>query len=274
MQPTESPSVPELVDAWEAVLLTPLTLCADLSEQQWSAATPCPGWSVGDVVAHMADVEGVLAGLDRPVHTPDWDSLPHVQGDVGRFTEVGVDAARGTPRADVLAGLHDVAQVRRSQLDALDDDAQVISPFGRPTSLERLVRMRTFDLWAHEQDIRAGLGLDGDWSSDAAVVSYQQISKAMLAVWPSVEPPVGSVVHVIVTGPGVAGEIWAANAGEGRGVVTESVSEPHVTLELSWPDYARLSCGRITAADARDRVKIHGDIALGERLLAELAITP
>lgn len=274
MQPTDAPSVPELVVAWEDVLTSPLDLCADISDDQWHAPSLCPGWTVADVVAHMADVERFLAGLPSPEHTPDWDALPHVRGDVGRFTEVGVDALRGAPRAEVLDRLREVAVVRRSQLDALPPDAEVLSPFGRPTSLERLVRMRTFDLWAHEQDIRAGLQRDGGWGSDAAVVSFQQIAKAMLAVWSSIDAPAGAVVHLAVTGPGVEGDVWAATDGAGRGSVPEPGADATVEIELSWPDYALLSCGRITPADVRVPLVVRGDEQLAERLLAELAITP
>ena len=76
--------------------------------------TPCPGWSVGDVVAHLIDIEQLMAGSPRPDHEPDWASLPHVQADFGRFTEVGVDCRRAHAREDVLAELQETIALRRS----------------------------------------------------------------------------------------------------------------------------------------------------------------
>lgn len=274
MEPTDAPSVPALVDIWEQALRLPLTLCADISDEQWQAPSLCPGWSVGDVVAHMGDVDGFLAGLPRPDHVPDWDRLPHVVNDVGRFTEIGVDAARGRDRDEVLATLREVARTRRAQLDLLPDDAEVLSPFGRPTTLERLVRMRTFDLWAHGQAIRAGLGDDSGWDSDAAVVSYQQMSRGLLALWSGLDAPDGAVVHLVVTGPGVEAEAWAVTDGAGRGAVAEPVDDPLVELELSWPDYALLSCGRIGPQQVRVPIAVRGDAALADQLVAALAVTP
>jgi uncharacterized protein (TIGR03083 family) len=274
MRPTDAPTVPELIDVWEATLLEPVTLCADLTDAQWHAPSLCPGWEVADVVAHMADIDGMLAGLPRPDHEPDWDRLPHVANEVGRFTEIAVDAARGSDPADLLARLREVAAVRRAQLDALPVDAEVLSPFGRPTTLERLVRMRTFDLWAHTQDVRAGIGADGGWGSDGAVVSFQQISRSLMVVWSSLDAPAGAVVHLVVTGPGIEADVWASTDGAGRGAVSGPVPDPAVELELSWPDYALLSCGRITADETRAPVVMRGDADLGGRLVAELAITP
>ena len=49
----------------------------------------------------------VLEGGVRPDHQPDWDRLPHVSSDFGRFAEVGVDRRRGATRAAVIAELRD-----------------------------------------------------------------------------------------------------------------------------------------------------------------------
>lgn len=274
MQPTDSPSVPELIDVWEAELCTPLDLCAGLVDEQWHAPTPCPGWDVADVVAHMGDVDGFLTGQPRPDRQPDWDRLPHVRNDVGRFTETGVDARRGAPPEQLLAELRELAAARRAQLDALPVDAEVLSPFGRPTTLERLIRMRTFDLWAHEQDIRAALGLDGGWDTDGAVVSYQQMTRALLALWPQVGAPERAVVHLRVTGPGISGDTWVVGGADGRSAFCRPVDDPTVEVTMSWPDYAMLSCGRIALESARERITVRGDVDLAERLLAELVITP
>ena len=187
---------------------------------------------------------------------------------------IGKPDNEGMTFDDLLARLREVAAVRRAQLDALPVDAEVLSPFGRPTTLERLVRMRTFDLWAHVQDVRAGIGADGGWGSDGAVVSFQQISRSLMVVWSSLDAPAGAVVHLVVTGPGIEADVWASTDGAGRGAVSGPVPDPAVELELSWPDYALLSCGRITADETRAPVVMRGDADLGGRLVAELAITP
>ena len=128
--PTDStdPTDTDLILTWNAALDALVALCEPLTPEQWAAQTPCPGWSVADVVAHTIDTEAFVGGLPRPEHTPDWDDLPHATGDFGRFTEVGVDARRGRAQDEVLAELRATVALRRAQLDALVPGAEVIGP--------------------------------------------------------------------------------------------------------------------------------------------------
>ena len=197
-----APTVPELLDIWQSALETVVALGAAATDEQWQLPTPCPGWSVGDVVAHLVDIEQMMAGSARPEHEPDWSSLPHVQADFGRFTEVGVDVRRAHAREDVLAELQETIELRRSQLDAVPEGAEVIGPFGNPTTMDRLLRIRIFDTWAHQQDIRAALGQDDGWDTPAAAVSQEQIVRALPYVWArTVGAPEGTTVRIEMTGP-------------------------------------------------------------------------
>jgi hypothetical protein len=62
----------------------------------------------------------------------------------------------------------------------------------------------------------------------------------------------------------------------GRGTVDGSPSlGPLVTLTTDWETYARMACGRVRpkSKKAADRLKIEGDHALAERILANFAVT-
>jgi uncharacterized protein (TIGR03083 family) len=275
--PGEDPTIPELVDAWQDTLTGVLRLAESLTDDEWRLPTPCPGWSVGDVVVHCLDIEQALAGRPRPDHVIDVSLFPHIRGPVGEQTELGVDARRGDPRADVLDDLRDVIGPRRAQLDATAPDEPVPGPFGRPTTLERLVRVRTFDIWVHVQDIRSAIGRDGDWDTPGAVISLQQITRAVPFAWSrNVEAPAGATVRVQVTGPGLFADTSADVDEDGQGRTISTVTEPTVGLVASWPDVMRLACGRIATDDPglRARITLTGDAALGEALLPGLTITP
>lgn len=275
MDPRHEPSRAELLDIWQGELDTIADLASTLDDEQWSALTPCPGWTVGDLVAHLTDIEMMLAQEPRPDHEPDWASLPHATGDIGRFTEVGVDWRRGRPQEDVIDELRATTRSRRATLDSLAADETVLSPFGRPTSVERLMRVRTLDAWVHEQDIREAIGQPGGMDSDAAILTLQQFLQGLPKVWAKqAQAPAGSVVHLVVADVGRGVEAWATVDAEGQGVACDPTPDPTVTVTLTWQDYLTLSAGRAPVASVRGRIATEGDAALGEALLASMVQTP
>ena len=278
MQTTAAaPTVPELLDIWQSALETVVALGAAATDEQWHLPTPCPGWSVGDVVAHLVDIEQMMAGSARPEHEPDWSSLPHVQADFGRFTEVGVDVRRAHAREDVLAELQTTIELRRSQLDAVPEGAEVIGPFGNPTTMDRLLRIRIFDTWAHQQDIRAALGLDDGWDTPAAAVSQEQIVRALPYVWArTVGAPEGTTVRIEMADPVLPRDVAVTAVAEGKGVDVAPGPDATVWLTASWPDLMRLACGRVDPDEPglRSRIVVRGDETLAAALLPALSITP
>ena len=276
------PDAPEMIDIWQEAATRVADLADQVGDGQWTAPTPCPGWSVADVVAHVIDIEQLLAGSPRPEHAetwqePDWAALPHAQGDFGRFTEIGVDHRRGRSRAEVVAELRATVSERRGQLDAVPPGADVIGPMGNPTTLDRLLRMRILDIWMHEQDIRAATGLNGGWDSRPAWISYQQIRAALPVVWSKkVGAPGGDVVRIDVTGPGVVATMAAVTGPDGRGALIDPPELAAVALRVSWPDLVSLAAGRVDPADpaVEARLSLDGDPGLGEALLKALTITP
>ncbi len=272
----------ELIDAWEAALRDDLELAASLSDEDWARPSPCPGWSAGDLVAHLADVESHVSGEPRPDHQPDWATLPHAAGDpFSEFTELGVDYRRGRSRAEVVQELRDRIPVRRAELDAVPDGGEVPGLMGEPVPLKRLLRMRTFDAWVHAQDIRAAVARDGGWGGPAALVAFQQMTRALPYVWGrNLKAPAGSTVRITITGPELEADLGAVVDPEsGRGAECPPMDSPTVHLTVGWPDYMRLSCGRIDPDDPGLRERIHlvtdsDSGGLGEGLLRALSIAP
>lgn len=266
-----------MIAVWEGSLLALHDAAATADDAGWATPTECPGWTVGDVVAHVIGIERALGGLADPPHEPDWSALPHVTDDFGRFTEVAVDLRRGRPRASVLDELLDTVDQRREQLLAgpLDVAAEVPGVTGRPTPIVRFLGTRIFDVWAHEQDVRRALRTPGHLGSPAAWVSADRLVAALPYVWgKAVAAPAGSSVRLDVTGPGVVARATAVVGEDGRAVAVRDadVPDPTVTLTVAWPDYVALGCGRVPPGATAARVG--GDADLGARLLASLAVTP
>lgn len=140
------------------------------------------------------------------------------------------------------------------------------------------MRMRCFDIWVHDQDIRSGLGIPGDLDSLAAVVAARQMLSGLARSWAkSVKPESHQTARLIIEAPGLqfAVELLLDEEGRGRAVVLSDEDPPgHATTSLatSWSNFAAGCTGRVTFNPAD--VTITGDTDLADRLLASLNIAP
>ena len=78
--------------AWRESCDRALALCLELDPDDWDRPTDLPGWTVRDVLAHLAHIETVLADGD-----PDADESSAGGREVfPEWTNRGVEARRGT----------------------------------------------------------------------------------------------------------------------------------------------------------------------------------
>ena len=174
----------ELFAAWRSASADFIDLVTPLSQDEWDLPTALPGWTVGDIVAHVGWLEGLLVGEMDPPHEPDWSALPHAQSDFGKITEVPVDLRRAWTREAVLVELADRVAQRTAVLEDGPHDAthEVMGPFG-PAPLGRVLRMRTLDTWVHEQYIRDALGRPGHLDTPGAQATASQLLPGLGKVW-------------------------------------------------------------------------------------------
>ena len=250
-------------------------LAAGLDPERARRATGCPGWSVRDHVAHITDLESILVGRQRPVHTLP-EGLPYIRNQPGEFMELGVDARRSVPLADLLAEYREVTAERLAQLDGLEDsqlDAMGRGFFG-DSKVRSLLAIRVFDVWSHEQDMRRALGQPGGLDGVAAAHSRERmLMGAANRIQDRVAPPAGTAVVFDVTGSGGARRAIVFDGERGRSGMSVPDS-PAATLRLDLPTLTVLACGRSDDPEARARVVVDGDQNLGRSVLADLAFTP
>ena len=262
----------ELVDRMEMVWRSISELCAGLSDQQWAIATECPGWSVQDQVSHLVGSECRLMGRPAPAHEPADTS--HVRNDVGQSNEVLVDYRRQFAGADVLAELREITGERLDVLRAMTDDdfaSETDNPLGRGPYSD-LLRIRIYDAWVHEQDIRRALGMPGHLSGPVAEHAYDRTEMAMpFVVGRKVKPDDGATVVFEITGE-VGGTV-ALSMVDGRATRLDVAPvAPTVQLTMGLEPFNALGTGRWDAAKAlaNGSVTIAGDTELGERIVSEM----
>ena len=83
-----------LVDAWLDAITSFEETVMQISDSDFAAPSLLPGWTVGDVVAHVTALEAELAERELPDHEPDWEGLTDAVDSFSRYTERGVDARR------------------------------------------------------------------------------------------------------------------------------------------------------------------------------------
>jgi uncharacterized protein (TIGR03083 family) len=273
---TVHPSLQTYADAWTHSIESIAELVTPLVEGEWNRATPCPNWSVRDVVSHVIGMETEMLGDPRPIHTLPRD-LYHVTSDFARYMEMQVDVRRHHTAPEMTAEL-EYTMIRRARQLRNENRApatMVRAPLGAEQTLEHAMRMRAFDTWVHEQDLRTALGKPGNIDSPGAHVTRDFLLEALpKVIAKDAGVPPHSAVVIDVHGPLEFLRTVRVD-GEGRGTIDGSPSlGPVVTLAMEWETYFRLACGRIRPQTVADRVKVDGDQELAAVILREFSVTP
>lgn len=262
----------QLLEIWHTAAQNVVSLCEPLTDEQWHAVTPCPNWTVADIVAHLIDVQSMVAGDARPDVNIDWEKYPHATSELDRVNEIGVEFRRGQTKDVTLAEYLAILQRRLDQIQHVYGD--VLSPLGNTISIERLLSMLIFDTWVHEQDIRIAIDQPGGMDSPAAHVAANIMFGGVAKAWgKSIAPGVGKTLRVTVTGPDMESDATYVIDERGHAVACESeVADVH--LVMSWPDYFLIAAGRIDPLDSslRNRIRVLGEPDLVNQTLREINV--
>ncbi|RSS60967.1 maleylpyruvate isomerase family mycothiol-dependent enzyme [Streptomyces sp. WAC07061] len=274
---TVHPTLEPYADAWTHSIEAITELVLPLPEAQWNLPTPCPGWSVRDIVSHLIGLELEQLGDPRPIHTLPRD-LRHVVDEFTRYMEVPVDVRRHHTAPEMTSELEYTVIRRQRQLRNEKRDpatTMVRGPQGNQITLEFALRLRAFDTWIHEQDLRAALGVPGNWDSPGAFVARDMLLGGLpKVVAKGAGAPPNTAVVIDVHGPVEFLRTVRVDAA-GRATLDKTPSlGPDVSLAMDWETYVRLAAGRVRPRTVADRVKVEGDTELAAAILGAFAVTP
>ncbi len=246
-----------------------------LPETGWRAATSLPVWDVKAVVSHMVGTESFLSGVAPPEVDVDVSGFDHVRNDVGAMNECWVRHLSGESGAAVLERFRAVTNDRREVLANLDEDgwdAVTPTPVG-PESYGRFMRVRVFDCWMHEQDIRTALqqpSSDDDLDGAASRLSLDEIAATMgFVVGKLAKAPDGSRVLFDLTGP-LARSIRVSVDGRAQLVDDFGGQEPTATIRLDALQFTRLAGGRSLCPTRAQDVGFGGDKDVAAQIVEHL----
>jgi len=258
-----------LLQQWDAIE----DALAPLNEERWLTPSVLPGWTVHDVLSHVVGTECMLLGEEPPV-THVEPHAAHVHNEIGAFNERWVEGLRDRTGAQMLDLFRDVTGRRRAALAALTPEqwsAESWTPVGKDT-YGRFMRIRLFDCWMHEHDIRDVLGAPGDEGGARGELSFAEIDGAIsYLVGKKGKAPDGSRVQIELTGP-LPRTIRIAVDGRAKRVDAFD-TEPTTTITLDSRLFVRLTGGRTPAEAHVGEIAVAGDTAVGERIVHHLAFT-
>lgn len=276
---TDNQAVQTYTDAWTQSIEAISEVMAALPSDSWNRPTECPGWSVRDIVSHVIAIESELLGDPRPIHSLPSD-LRQITDEVSRYLELPVDKRRCHTPPEMTSELEYVI-IRRSRAlrNARTEPDELVrfpaGPYGFDLPYQELLRLRVFDVWVHEQDLRRALRLPGNLDTPAAVVSRDLLLDGLPKVVAKLAgAPAGSTVAFDVSGP--LEFLRTVRVDEnGRGSIDSQITlGPDVQFTLDWETYVRLACGRVRPdALPAGTVRVEGDKELAERILANFVLT-
>jgi len=222
----------------------------------------------------MAGTELSLAGENPPDPPPHYPA--HVRNPIGEFNERWVLQLRGLPREELVARFRASTAIRLEALEALTEAewaAPSWTPAG-PGSYGDFMRIRVFDCWAHERDIRWAIGrpggLDGPWVDMALSIPRSTLPRLVAR---TARAPEGTVVEWLLEGQ--PERRWWVAVREGRGVELDGCEgEPTVRLRGGVDDFVMRVCGRTdpVSGEPLGQTTIEGDAELGWRVVEGMAL--
>jgi uncharacterized protein (TIGR03083 family) len=258
-----------LFASWEAID----QVVGDLPDADWNRPTTLPGWNVRDVVAHVIGTESMLQGVGTPEADVDVSTLKHVRNDIGVLNERWVRKLRGLTPAELLERFRTTTSERRDALTALGTaewDELTATPAG-PDSYGRFMRVRIFDCFMHEHDVREAIDRPADdvelVGPDVRFALDEMAASMGFVVGKLGGAPDGSRVRLELTGP-MARAINVAVDGRAKVVDHFDDTDPTATITLDGLLFTRLAGGR-TNVD-HGAISYGGDEAVGKRVVEHL----
>ncbi|EUA89743.1 hypothetical protein I551_3777 [Mycobacterium ulcerans str. Harvey] len=260
-----------MVAVWDSID----ALLDGLPEADWQAKSPLPGWDVKAVVAHLIGTESFLMGVAAAEPDVDVSALGHVRNPIGVMNEYWVRHLCGESGASLLERFRNVTEKRRKALTDLSNEewnAATTTPAG-PDSHGRFMRIRVFDCWMHEQDIRHALqqeSSDEQLAGPASRLSLDEISTSMgFVVGKLAKAPEGSRVLFELTGP-LTREIRVNVEGRAQVVDDFGGQEPTATIRIDGLQFTRLAGGRPKSPARSQDIEFGGDKDLAAHIVERL----
>ena len=263
-----------IIDALEQTWSSIDRLVRPQPPEAYDAMTPCPGWTVRDVLSHLLGFEMMLRGAPVPEFHGEWPAYVH--NPIGEFNEAFVQNYREAPGIDVLDHLREQCATSLVALRALNVagwEKVGWSPEGeRP--YHRFQETRVVDSWIHLQDVRdALLQPEDDHGPGEEIVVNRFEAGLPFVVGKRMKAADGTIVQVNLSGRLARTVLIGVDGGR---AVALSLSADVPTLEVTTPValFWRRCAGRISASAflAASATEVRGSHSLAQTFADSLVL--
>ena len=277
MQPVEPILIVDLFPELHAELLV---LLRTLPLEDWEKPTAAAPWTVRDMVAHLLDTDMRRLSFGRD-HLPSLKPATpiHDYADlivfINTLNDDWVRAARRISPA-LMIDLHALVgpQVHAlfKELDPFASSGGAVSWAGNEIAPIWFDLAREYtEKWHHQMHIREAVGAPGLTSRRYLHPVLDTFVRALPHAYRDVPAPEGTQLTLQITGEAEdawtlarEGLAWRLYQGQGNA----SAAQVQMDQDTAWHLFTK----GLAPAEARERAHIHGDVALGERLLSMVSI--
>ena len=248
------------------------SLVSSIDARGLDRETPCPGWSVRDVVSHLIGFELMLAGEPMPEALSE--QPPHVKNDIGKINEAFVQSRRHRSQDEIVTEFRSVCAASLQRLEAMSDEAWEApswSPEGE-VPYHRFMETRILDSWIHLQDLRDALAQpQDDHGIGEEIVVNRFESYLPFVVGKRAQAPEGTRVRLNLIGR--LGRNIDVEVVDGRARAASEPGEPTVEITTPVALFWRRAAGRISAQAflQAEETDVRGDKELAARIADGLA---
>lgn len=273
------PAPVDLVELFPPLHLELARLLRGLNDAAWAQPTACVQWSVKDIAAHLLDtaVRRLSFGRDGMHAAPNPPVASHAElvAYLNRLNAEWVTATRRLSPRLLIELLDYVEPELHAYFRSLDPQAP--AAFGVAWAGEE-ASANWFDIgreyterWLHQQQIREAVGAPGLSGRSWLHPALDIFVRALPFTYRTVPAPAGRSLRFEIEGE--AGGVWTlTRLADGWQLLVGSEPTAAARVSLDQESAWKLFSKGLTPQEARLRIRIEGDLALGQPVLGSLAV--
>lgn len=256
-----------------------IELLQSLTPEEWQMQTIARLWNVKDVAAHLLDgnIRGISTSRDQHFVQPDQsiDGFHDLVHFINRQNIAWTEAARRMSPRVLISLLEFTGKEYYEHVKTLDPEGKAIFSVawaGEDSSNNRFHIAREYtEKFLHQQQIRDAVGRPGIMTRELYLPFIHTFIRALPYTFRDVDAKSSTLVCLEVTSE--LGGLWSITKVDGGWEFCEpDMEESDVSVQMD-PDTAwKLFSKSLSPEDVRNKVRILGDIDLGNHVLHMISV--